>query len=228
MNLNHLLLAAALLWVAPAIHEALAHSERLKPAIRAVERLQTESAGTLAIEWNAAAATPGLLTGFLTKPSRHSPEWISFEFLRGARALYGLKRVEESMKITRVERELPDRTKVFLQRQLYGKPVCGNELAIEMDKSGVVRRVEGTIHADLEKRRLNRPMYPAISGREAASVASRHMNPLQPAQAADVQACYLPEREGVPLIYVVTFDPEQTGSPPLPIKVHSLTGRVIP
>jgi hypothetical protein len=69
MNLNHLLLTAALLWIAPTIDEALAHSERLKPAKRAAERLQTESGGTLAIEWNAATAAPGLLTGFLTKPS---------------------------------------------------------------------------------------------------------------------------------------------------------------
>jgi hypothetical protein len=97
-----------------------------------------------------------------------------------------------------------------------------------MDKSGVIRRVEGTIHADLEKRRLNRPMYPAISVHEAASVASRHMNRLLPTEATDVQACYLPEREGVPLIYVVTFDPKQADTPSLPIKVHSLTGRVIP
>jgi Zn-dependent metalloprotease len=223
---NKLLLAAALTWGVPTIDDAMTDTERLKPAKRAVARLQTESEGTLTIEWNKAAATPGLISGYLTKPSNHSPQWISIEFLKQVKALYGLKRVDEQMAVIRILHE-PDRTKVILQRQLYGKPVCGNELTVEMDKSGVIVRVDGTIHAELEKKRLNRPMYPAITGDEAAAEASRYVDGRYPAEAARVHACYLPSREGVPLIYVVSFDTAQKDGSFSPIKIHSLTGRVI-
>jgi hypothetical protein len=116
-----LLLAAALTWGVPTIDDALADTERLKPAKRAVARLQTESGGTLTIEWNKAAATPGLIIGYLTKPSNHSPQWISIEFLKQVKALYGLKRVDEQMSVIRILHDRPDRTKVILQRQLYGE-----------------------------------------------------------------------------------------------------------
>jgi Zn-dependent metalloprotease len=222
---NKLLLAAALTWGVPTINDALADSERLKPAKRAVARLQTESGGTLTIEWNKAAATPGLITGYLTKPSNHSPQWISIEFLKQIKALYGLKRVDEQMSVIRILHDRPDRTKVILQRQLYGEPVCGNELTVELDKSGVIVRVDGTIYAELEKKRLNRPMYPAITRDEAAAEASRYVDGRYPAEAARVQACYLPSREGVPLIYVISFDSERKDG--TSIQIHSLTGRVI-
>lgn len=227
MYWSKLLLAAALTWIDPTIDDALTATERLKSAKRTVAHLQTESGGTLAIEWNEATATPGLLTGYLTKPSNHSPQWISIEFLKRVKALYGLKRVEEQMEVVRILHDRPDRTKVILQRRLYGKPVCGNELTVEMDKSGVIVRVDGTIHGELEKKRLNRPMYPAITRDEAAAEASRYANGRYPVEAASVHACYLPTREGVPLVYVVSFDPLQEGGSSSSIKVHSLTGRVI-
>ena len=227
MNLNKWLLILTLSWMHPTIEDVLEYSERLKPARRAMERMNAESGGTLQIEWNAATKTPALLSGQLTKPSNHTPEWISFEFLNRLKLVYGLKRVDEHMKVTYVERGRSDKTIVFMQRQLYGKPVCGDELIVELDKSGVIRRVEGTIHADLEQKRLNRPMYPAISGHEAAAVASRYVHGLHRAEEANVQACYLPNREGVPLIYVVSFNRTENGGPASLIRVHSLTRRVI-
>ncbi|MDF2715783.1 MAG: hypothetical protein K0R28_2708 [Paenibacillus sp.] len=144
-------------------------------------------------------------------------------FLKRVKSLYGFKRLDEQISVTRIEREQPDRTSVVLQRQLYGKPVCGNDLIVELDKSGAIVRVNGTIHAELEKKRLNRPMYPAITEDEAAAVASRYKNGLYPVETARVHACYLPSRQGIPLIYVVSFDSMHSS----PIKVHSLTGRVI-
>lgn len=227
MNANKWLLMLALTWMHPTIEDVLAHTERLKPARRAMEQMNAESGGTLHIEWNAATKTPALLSGQLTKPSNHTPEWIAFEFLKKVKLVYGLKRVNENMKVTYVERERSDKTLVMMQRQLYGKPVCGDELIVEMDKSGVIRRVEGTIHADLEQKRLNRPMYPAISGDEAAAAASRYVDGLHRAEDANVQACYLPNREGVPLIYVVSFSRTENGGPASLIRIHSLTGRVI-
>lgn len=227
MYWNILFLATALSWAVPSLQETLSSADRLKEVTRVVERLQTDSGNTLSIEWNEATATPRSLTGHLTKPSNHSPQWISIQFLKKVKALYGLKRVHEQITVTSIEHDRLDRTKVLLQRQLYGKPVCGDELTVEMDKLGVIVRVDGTVHSELERKRLNRPMYPAITGSEAAEKAFRYTGSQYPADKTRVHACYLPIREGIPLIYVVTFVSDQKGSPSRPVYVHSITGRII-
>lgn len=221
------IVAVSLLCSGPSIDEVLGGSERLGPAKRAIDRLQSRSATPLAVEWNPAAGTPSLLAGSLTEPSYHTPQWIAIEFLKRVKPLYGLKRVEEQMAVVRVERDQPDYTKVVLQRRLYGKPVCGDELTIEVDHAGVVTRASGTIHADLEKKRLNRPMVPAVTERQAAIVASRYLKGRYPVATADVQACYLPDRESVPLVYKVTFSFAADGEVSPSVHVHGLTGLVI-
>jgi hypothetical protein len=70
-------------------------------------------------------------------------------------------------------------------------------------------------------------MYPAITKDEAAAEASRYVDGRYPAEAARVQACYLPSREGVLLIYVVSFDSAREDGTPIPVKIHLLMGRVI-
>ncbi|TMV46814.1 hypothetical protein FE783_24550 [Paenibacillus mesophilus] len=227
MNVNKWLLMFALTWMHPALEDVLAHTDPLKPARKVMEQIDAASGGTMRVEWNEKTKTPAIWSGQLTKPSNHTPEWISFEFLKKVKSVYGLKRVDENMKVTYVDRDRSDKTIVVMQRQLYGKPVCGDGLIVEMDKSGVIRRVEGTVHAGLEQKRLNRPMYPAVSGDEAAAVASRYVHGLYRAEEATVHACYLPNREGVPLIYVVSFNRTADGGPASLIRVHSLTGRVI-
>ncbi|MDF2715782.1 MAG: hypothetical protein K0R28_2707 [Paenibacillus sp.] len=79
MYWNKILLVAILTWAVPTIEETVT-ADRLKAAEKAVERLQTESNGTLTIEWNEITGTPGMLSGYLTKPSNHSPQWIAIDF----------------------------------------------------------------------------------------------------------------------------------------------------
>ncbi|MEF3304690.1 hypothetical protein [Paenibacillus sp. GYB003] len=197
-------------------------------AERFVQRLEAESGEAPVVRWNAESGTPELLEGRLSKPSRHSPEWISYEFLERAKAAYGLKRVNESMKVASVERSGSGAVTVAMERRLYGKPVCGDGLRIELDESGVVRRVEGTMHADLERKRLHRPMIPAVSGKEAAEEAARYVRgDASAAATARVRDCYLPEREGVPLVYIVSFGAGEGNAAGRTVIVHALTGRVI-
>lgn len=218
---------AAFAWMIPSEVTTEPNNEWRKPAARFVQQLEAANGEAPIARWNAEAGTPGLLAGQLSKPSGHSPAWIAFEFLEQAKGAYDLKRVNESMKITRIAHEKSGAAIVYLQRYLFGKPVCGNELLMEIDRAGVIRRVEGTIHADLVRKRLNRPMIPAISEKEAVAEASRFTKRALAPEAADVRACYLPNREGVPLVYFVSFERAPGAAPIRPIVVHSLTGRVI-
>ncbi|WJH36523.1 hypothetical protein N6H14_12630 [Paenibacillus sp. CC-CFT747] len=122
---------------------------------------------------------PQRVTGKLTEPSAHSPGWIAYGFLERHKGLYGLKRVKEDLQITKVE---PDGSSVivYFQRMLYKTPVCDDQLVVELDIDGVIRRIEGTLHTGLEKQRLGRPMYPAVTQEEARSLAKAHEESLPP------------------------------------------------
>ncbi|RKN78260.1 hypothetical protein [Paenibacillus ginsengarvi] len=218
--------ALALAWMEP--HLSSEAGAAYGPAARFIQKLEKESGHTLRMSWNADTGTPGTLEGRLSKPSRHTPEWITLEFAEAAKSLYGLKQVRENMKVAHVEHRDTGTVAVRLQRYLYGRPVCGDSLTAELDASRVIRRVEGTIHADLERKRLRRPMFPALSAREAAAAAAAYAQNPDAAGTARVEACYLPTREGVPLVYIVSLPPDTSyAASPRIVTVHSLTGRVI-
>ncbi|MNQ67165.1 hypothetical protein D3C85_816750 [compost metagenome] len=194
-----------------------------KQSQRILESIRSESDNTLQIKWNTVTRTPELLTGNLTKPSAHSPGWIANRYLEKIKPLYGLKHVESDLKISTIEKSTTF-TKVILQRQLFRNPVCGDQLVVELDESGVVRRIHGTIHANLKEKRLSRPMYPAVSIEEAKRIAITHDASLRTSKPIHEVSCYLPNRSGVPLVHVLTYEIEGRT---VPITIHSLTGRVI-
>ncbi|MCZ8521862.1 MULTISPECIES: hypothetical protein [Paenibacillus] len=188
-----------------------------------LQRIRTESNHTLTVQWNSSAQSPSLLYGVLTSPSNHSPGWIAYEYLNRIKSLYGLKRVREDLIIQRIDQNESGYT-VWLQREFFKKPVCGDRIAVEMDQSGRIHRVEGTLHALLEKKRLGRPMYPAVTVDGAKRIAAAFAPDLRNAGSLHVGACYLPERAGVPLVYVVHYEKE--GRPAV-LRIHSITGKVI-
>lgn len=191
-----------------------------------VERIGRAAGGAVEVEWNRETGTPLRMEGVLTKPSRHTPEWIVYGFLEEAKAAYGLRRVREDVAVLDVDGGDPERIRVILQRQLYGKPVCGDILTVELDRSGVIRRAAGRFHAGLEGKRLNRPMYPSLTAQQAVVTASRSTGQPLKEGSAEVHACYLPTREGVPLVYHVTL--KNASGRQESVLIHSMTGRVIP
>lgn len=196
-----------------------------KEAQRAAQQLSSVKGQPVVVVWNPETGTPGRIEGALSKPSGHSPEWIAYGFLERAKGLYGLRRVRQDVEVLHVDRGEPDLVRVLVQRRLYGKAVCGDTLTLDIDKSGVLLRAEGTFHSGLERKRLNRPMYPALSAGEAAASAARKAKLVGVEVETEVEACYLPEREGVPLVYSVRLkDPAGTVSR---FTVHSMTGRVL-
>jgi Zn-dependent metalloprotease len=194
---------------------------------RSQELLQTmrkESNNTLVVQWNPATKTPATISGQLTQPSLHSPGWIAYEYIGKIKELYDLKRVKEQLAVIRID-ETDQGHIVHLQRQLFKKPVCGEQLIVKIAPSGVIQRIEGTMHPQLEKRRLGRPMAPAFSKEEAKKLALASEQTIATSQILRIESCYLPDREGVPLVHQVHF--EKNGRPAT-MTIHSLTGRIIP
>jgi Zn-dependent metalloprotease len=196
-----------------------------RAAKQAVERLEKIGGRAVEVDWNKETGTPGKLEGALTKPSKHSHEWIAYGFLEQVKGAYGLKRVREDVAVLDVDGSEPELVRVVMQRQLYGKPVCGDILTVEIDRAGVIVRAAGRFHAGLEEKRLNRPMYPSVTAKQAAVAASQYAGQALSDGAAEVQACYLPTREGIPLVYAVTLK-DASGNQES-VMVHSMTGRVI-
>lgn len=199
------------------------NTEISKRSQKIVQNIRAESENTLEVKWNTLTQTPELLSGKLTKPSAHSPGWITYRYLDKIKPLYGLKHVDKDLKMMMIDKSTTS-TKVVLQRQLFKNSVCGNQLIVELDSSGVVKRINGTLHTGLEEKRLGRPMYPAVSVEEAKRIALTYDGSLKENKSVNVESCYLPTREGVPLVHVLTYEREGR---PVSIMIHSLTGRVI-
>ncbi|WP_438446771.1 hypothetical protein [Gorillibacterium sp. sgz5001074] len=195
-------------------------------AARAAQKLSLWKGHPVEVEWNAEAGTPSKLTGAMAKPSKHTPEWIAYDFLERAKVLYGLKRVREETRITETSRSDSGWSHVRVERLLYGRPVCGDQLTLELDPSGVIVKAEGVFHSGLEARRLHRPMYPALSPERAAETVMQHAGLSGIQDEPQVNACYLPGREGVPLVYRVRLK-QAPGTADMTWTVHSMTGRVI-
>lgn len=190
----------------------------------AIQGLAKKSGGTLEVVWNDHINTPYLLTGTLSRPSKHSPEWITYEFLKQVKSIYGLRNPQRDIRVIEVERT-ENMIHVRLQRLLFGTPVWGDWLVVNVDNHGVIRRVEGTIHPNLEKQLFNRPMHPAFSKKKAIKKA-RSVVKGKLATEPTVATYYLTSLPGIPLIYVVQLQ-YQSPNRTTTTMIHSLSGRII-
>jgi Zn-dependent metalloprotease len=196
----------------------------------AIHRLNHISNGDLEIEWNAVTGTPSKITGTLARPSSHSPEWIAYSFLQPTRALYGLSNPKRDLPVDRIEPRGSGSVRVHLKRTLYGLPVFGNSLAIDIDQRGVVRQVEGAIHPHLERRIFHRPAQPAVTESEAMITALQSMPQYNAAGILpSIQLGYDPTRHGMPLVYAITFERTEDGGgyATETVYVHAAMGHII-
>jgi Zn-dependent metalloprotease len=206
-----------------------AAAEDLTGAAKSVlEKLAKESGDTFSIQWNLITSTPSEITGKLSKPSKHSPGWIAFEFLNKTKVLYGLKNSRTDMQVTEVRQGSDNTTQVRLQHLLYNTPVWKDELVIQINKQGIIQRVTGRMYPYLEEKIFNRPMQAAFSKKEAIKIAVSFAK-ADRAQIEEpkVEMYYLPTRAGTPLIYVVKLRSRDSDNEHQSIFIHALTGRVI-
>ncbi|WP_168121813.1 hypothetical protein [Paenibacillus sp. HB172176] len=193
-------------------------------SIRQFEKL---SGGELELVYHPETGTPSLISGILSYPSRHSPEWIAYEFLNKHKAVFGLRKPRHDLKVTSVE-ETDGGTHVHFQHMLFRKPVWEDGLTISINGNGQIEKVEGTIHPHLETKMNKRAMYPAKTEnqaiRKALSAESETSTMLREEPSAG--AYYLASRPGTPLVYVVKLKYRDSAADKNVI-VHSVTGKII-
>ncbi|MFC4769742.1 hypothetical protein [Effusibacillus consociatus] len=192
-----------------------------------LQKLASESGGNLQIKWNEETNTPSYLSGQLSQPSKHSPEWIAYEFLDHVKSLYGMKNPNRTMKILKINRD-ENGSQVHMQHLVFNTPVWGDELVVTIDQAGIIRSVNGRFSPNLEDRLFNRPMKAAFSPQVAIEKARSSFDTKgTAAKEPTVEPYYLPTRNGTPLIYVVTLRFQEPEMGNWKIFVHSLTGKVI-
>ncbi|MCQ6560024.1 hypothetical protein [Paenibacillus mendelii] len=205
-----------------------AYAADLSPKARAsLQRLMKESRSPLEVYWNDTMNTPSILKGELSRPSKHTPEWIAYKYLNKTKALYGIQFPNRDMKIIGVDRSHSGRIRVSLQHLLYRTPVWGDSMMIEIDDDGVIRQVQSRIHPYMEKKLFYRPMHASVSFKKAAAIAEDVFQKREVAvEEMDIITYYLPTRPGTPLIYAVMVRNQDTGVETT-LFIHAVTGRVI-
>ncbi|MDQ0193239.1 hypothetical protein [Paenibacillus wynnii] len=198
--------------------------EKPPKATSVLNQLEKDSHGTMNVKWNPNVNTPSLITGKLSLPSKHSPEWIARGFLNKLRTLYGLQNLSRDLKAVKVEKKT-NVIRVHFQHLLFQIPVWKDQLIVEMSSDGVIRKVEGTIHPNLERQLFHRPMHAAISEKQAIRRA-KGLIPRELAKEPEVESYYLPTRPGTPLVYAVKLQYVTPDKTTLTL-IHSLTGRII-
>ncbi len=194
-----------------------------------LKQLERRSAGTFHLEWSKKTHTPTVIEGKLSPPSKHSAQWIAYDFLTKTKPLYGLVNPAKDMKVIRVDDTADDNRRVIhLQRYLFGYPVLKNGMAIEIDVDGIIRRVEGTIHPHLERQRIRRPMFPSVSEEKAKrTVLAAMRREGMSGVITDSKLCYLPDRPGIPLVYVMEIRNETLEHTPTTFLVHAVMGHIL-
>lgn len=190
----------------------------------ALKDLQGAAGSTLTIEWSSDTGRPSYIGGKLTRPSKHTPEWIVFGFLNKYRALYGIRDVRSQLRLEGVERQA-NGAKVYLRQVMFGIPVWEDQLTVALDAKGVVREVAGSIYPDLETKLGRFAMHSAYSEQAAIRVALNQASG-EPANEPVAERYYLAARKGTPLVYIVDLslrDPDRIET----FVIHSMTGRII-
>ncbi|MBB3113866.1 Zn-dependent metalloprotease [Paenibacillus phyllosphaerae] len=206
---------------AEASPQASALKHKLEQQLGAYGRIQK-------IEIDSDLGTPALLSGVLSKPSRHTPEWIAYDFLREVRTHYGLIHPLREMLVKEKTSSTDGGSIVKLQQLLFNTPVYGGQLEIQVDRDGVVRRVEGTVYPGLEEKLFHRRTYPVVSSKKAVRLAkASYRGEGELSSKPVVTRYYLPDRPGTPLVYEVIFEIEGAPSP-YRVLIHAVMGHIIP
>lgn len=195
-----------------------------------LERLYAESGDSFRVTWNEETHTPSFLSGRLTTPSKHTPEWIGYTALDKVKLLYGMNHPARTLKPVKVETDGQGRTFVHYQHLLFDVPVWGDLLVVEIDQTGVVRSIRGQFYPNLEGKLFGRPMKSAVSMNAAAATAATFVKSkgvLVGEKEPNLKTCYLPTRPGTPLVYIATFQAPGPGQTEQGVIIHALTGKVI-
>ncbi|HEU4962644.1 MAG TPA: hypothetical protein VFV52_02150 [Bacilli bacterium] len=116
-----------------------------------LQELSELSGGTLQVNWDEERGTPSFLSGKLSEKLEGEPYEMALEFLDSVKALYHVKSPKKSFALKKVQQDQLGIRHVRLNHMVRGIPVWGDELIVHIDKTGVVRSVNGEFTPNVEE-----------------------------------------------------------------------------
>jgi bacillolysin len=182
-----------------------AKDELSKSEHQTLQELTKESGGTLQIRWDEKRGTPSYISGRLSKKLKGEPIEKALKFMDSVKELYHFDSAKKTFQLKKVHTDELGMTHVRLTHLCNKIPVWGDELIVHIDKTGVVRSVNGEFTPDLEKN-TERIREPKINSDIAIQKALEEVKPKQLDSKPTASLYYFPypEPDVVTLVYVVT------------------------
>ncbi|KEO85136.1 PepSY domain-containing protein [Tumebacillus flagellatus] len=219
-------LALAVLLTPLAVHAE--PNDQLSPSEhRELKEMTDRSGGTIQVKWDEKLGTPRFISGKLSKPLKGEPADMALSFLESIKHLYHVDKAKRSFALKRVDHDELGMQHVRLAHVVNGIPVWGDEVIVHIDKSRVVRSINGQFTPDIEKNseRLKKPGIDANAAIQAALADVKVPNPDAPPKA-ELHYFAHPEPDQINLVYIVNvYDTKAPAD--WKVFVDALTGDVL-
>lgn len=203
-------------------------SDQLSPSEhRELKEMTERSGGTLQVKWDDKLGTPSFISGKLSKPLKGEPFDMALTFLDSIKDLYHVEKAKKSFALKRVDTDELGMHHVRLTHVVNGIPVWGDEVIVHIDKSRVVRSVNGQFTPNVE-RNSERLKKPQIDEAAAIKAALAHVSVTQPSAKPQALLHYFPypEPDQINLVYIVNVY-DTTAPADWKVFVDAMTGDVL-
>ena len=203
-------------------------SDQLSPSEhRQLQNITEMSGGTIQIKWDEQRGTPRFISGKLSKPLKGEPLDMAYTFLDSIKELYHVDKVKRSFRLKRVDQDELGMKHVRLTHLCNDIPVWGDEIIVHIDKTGVVRSVNGQFTPKMEAN-TERIKKPVIDQKQAITSALADLKIEQPQHKPSAHLFYFPypDPNTITLTYVVSVhEPDKPAD--WKVFVDAITGDVV-
>lgn len=196
----------------------------------ALRQVMRNSSGTMQVEWHRDIRTPTRISGRLTPPSRHSPEWIAYTFLQQTKELYGLKQPQKHMRIRSMKQNTDGGINLEMEHLIFDTPVWKEGLTFSITREGVLTEVTGRVTPSLRSKLFGYPIRPSYPAQEAIREAEQIVSTIPDTvlAASHARLYYLLQSQEPMLVYVVTLRSlDADGSRDWQVILHAVTRRIV-
>jgi Zn-dependent metalloprotease len=182
-------------------------SDQLSPSEhRELKEMTERSGGTIQVKWDDKLGTPRFISGKLSKPLKGEPLDMALTFLDSIKDLYHVDKAKKSFALKRIDQDELGMQHVRLSHVVNGIPVWGDEVIVHIDKSRVVRSINGQFTPNVE-RNSERLKKPTLDGNQAIKAAMEHVKVSQPSAPPQAHLHYFayPEPDQINLVYIVNI-----------------------
>jgi Zn-dependent metalloprotease len=204
------------------------NTDQMKPnEHRELQRITEINGGTIQITWDEQRGTPRQIAGKLSQPLKGDAKQMAFDFLTTIKDLYHVDNVKKSFRLKRIDHNQLGMKHVRLTHVANSVPVWGDEIIVHIDKSGVVRSVNGQFTPKIEahSERIKKPQIDAQTAIKNAMQDVKTEKPDRP-PTAELHYFPYPTPESVTLTYIVTVL-DQSQPAEWKVFVDAITGDIV-